>query len=191
LACYSFYPTKNLGALGDGGAVTGRDPDLLARVRTLREYGWTPAARYVSFVEGMNSRLDELQAAILRVFLPALAAENEHRRMLAAAYARCLPAGVVLPVEQPGCRHVYHLYVVRVPARDRVKEKLAARGIGTGIHYPMPIHLQPAYRDVVVVPAPLHATEQAAEEILSLPMHPGLTVDDVHHVAEVLADVLD
>ncbi len=190
LACYSFYPTKNLGALGDGGAVTGNDADLLARLRSLREYGWSAAERYVSFVEGMNSRLDELQAAILRVFLQHLDAENEQRRRLAAAYAACLPPGVVLPVEQPGCRHVYHLYVVRVPQRDRVREQLAARGIGTGIHYPMPIHLQPAYRDVVVAPAPLLATERAAEEILSLPMHPGMTVDDVHQVAEALADAL-
>jgi dTDP-4-amino-4,6-dideoxygalactose transaminase len=191
LACYSFYPTKNLGALGDGGAVTGNDADLLARVRALREYGWSAAARYVSFVEGMNSRLDELQAAILRVFLQHLDAENAQRRRLAAAYAACLPPGVVLPVEQPGCRHVYHLYVVRVPQRDRVRERLAERGIGAGIHYPMPIHLQPAYRDVVVAPAPLLATERAAEEILSLPMHPGMTVDDVQQVAEALADVLD
>ncbi len=190
LACYSFYPTKNLGALGDGGAVTSRDPDLLARVRALREYGWTPAARYVSFSEGLNSRLDELQAAILRVFLPALDGENEQRRRLAAEYARLLPAGVVLPVEQPGCRHVYHLYVVRVPERDRVRDALAAQGIGTGIHYPTPIHLQPAYREVVELPAPLSVTERAAEEILSLPMHPSMTVEDVQQVAAALTDVL-
>lgn len=190
LACYSFYPTKNLGALGDGGAVTGRDLELLARVRTLREYGWTPAARYISFSEGLNSRLDELQAAILRVFLPALERENEQRRQLAAEYARTLPADVVLPVEQPGCRHVYHLYVVRVAERDRVRDALAAQGIGTGIHYPVPIHLQPGYRDVVVVPAPLTATERAAEEILSLPLHPGMTVDAVHAVAAALAGAL-
>jgi dTDP-4-amino-4,6-dideoxygalactose transaminase len=190
LACYSFYPTKNLGALGDGGAVTGRDPELLARVRTLREYGWTPAARYISFSEGLNSRLDEIQAAILRVFLLALERENEQRRQLAAEYAHTLPAGVAPPVEQPGCRHVYHLYVVRVAARDRVRQELAAQGIGTGIHYPMPIHLQPGYRDVVVVPAPLTATERAAEEILSLPLHPGMTVDDVAQVAAALANTL-
>ena len=190
LACYSFYPTKNLGALGDGGAVTGRDLELLARVRTLREYGWKPAARYISFSEGLNSRLDELQAAILRVFLPALERENEQRRQLAAEYARTLPADVVLPVEQPGCRHVYHLYVVRVAERDRVRDALAAQGIGTGIHYPVPIHLQPGYRDVVVVPAPLTATERAAEEILSLPLHPDMTVDAVHAVAAALAGAL-
>jgi dTDP-3-amino-3,4,6-trideoxy-alpha-D-glucose transaminase len=190
LACFSFYPTKNLGALGDGGAVTSRDPDLLARVRSLREYGWTPTARYISFVEGMNSRLDELQAAILRVFLPHLDAENAQRRALAAAYAGHLPAGIVLPVEQPGCRHVYHLYVVRVPERDRVRDLLAQCGVGAGIHYPVPVHLQPGYRDAVVVPAPLTATERAAEEILSLPMHPGMTVDDVAQVAAALADAL-
>ena len=190
LACYSFYPTKNLGALGDGGAVTSNDEGLLARVRALREYGWSANERYVSYSEGMNSRLDELQAAVLRVFLTHLDAENEQRRRLAAAYAACLPADVVLPVEQPGFRHVYHLYVVRVRERDEVRAQLAARGIGTAIHYPVPIHLQPAYRDIVTTPAPLTATEQAAEEILSLPMHPALSIDDVHRVAEALADVL-
>ncbi len=175
LACFSFYPTKNLGALGDGGAVTGRDEALLARVRLLREYGWTPQDRYVSMVEGTNSRLDELQAAILRVKLGRLDEDNQARQALAAIYASRLPPGITAPVEHRQARHVYHLYVVRVPERDRVRALLAEAGIGTGIHYPVPVHQQPAYRGGAVVAGPLPETERAAQEILSLPMFPGLT----------------
>ena len=194
LACFSFYPTKNLGALGDGGAVTGQDADLLDRVRLLREYGWTPTARYVSQVEGVNSRLDELQAAILRVRLRHLDAQNEVRRRLAALYDKLLPSAVVRPVELPGCKHVYHLYVVRVPAsvaeRDHVRRELEAAGIGTGIHYPVPVHRQPAYSGGQVRADRLPATEQAAEEILSLPMYPALTDAQVEEVTAGLAGAL-
>jgi dTDP-3-amino-3,4,6-trideoxy-alpha-D-glucose transaminase len=190
LACFSFYPTKNLGAIGDGGAVVGSDASLLDKVRLLREYGWTPAARYISQVEGINSRLDELQAAILRARLAHLEADNAARRTLAAHYADLLPPGVVKPVERPGCRHVYHLYVVRVPERDRVRARLAEAGVGTAIHYPVPVHMQPAYRSGAVVARGLHATERAAEEILSLPLHPALTEEQVRKVAETLASVL-
>lgn len=190
LACFSFYPTKNLGAIGDGGAVVGSDDGLLEKVRLLREYGWTPAARYVSQVEGMNSRLDELQAAILRARLAHLAADNETRRRLAALYGATLPAGAVKPVELPGCRHVYHLYVVRVPERARVRAKLAEAGIGTAIHYPVPVHLQPAYQGGAVVARDLRETERAADEILSLPLHPALTEAQVLRVAEAVAAAL-
>ena len=175
LACFSFYPTKNLGALGDGGAVTGMDEALLARVRLLREYGWTPQDRYVSMVEGTNSRLDEIQAAILRVKLGRLDEDNRARQALAAIYALRLPPDISAPVEHRQAWHVYHLYVVRVPERDRVRSVLAEAGIGTGIHYPVPVHHQPAYRDGVVMAGPLAETERAAQEILSLPMFPGLT----------------
>jgi len=190
LACFSFYPTKNLGAIGDGGAVVGSDPDLLAKVRLLREYGWTPLARYVSQIEGVNSRLDELQAAILRVKLRYLDAENAVRRALAVAYAAHLPAVIGRPVEQAGCRHVYHLYVVRVAGRDAVRARLAEAGIGTGIHYPVPVHLQPAYRSDALVARDLRETERAAGEILSLPMHPALTVEQVRQVATAVAAAL-
>ena len=186
LACFSFYPTKNLGALGDGGAVVGSDQTLLDRVRLLREYGWTPQARYVSAVEGVNSRLDELQAALLRVKLRYLEQENELRRSLALVYATNLPPGVALPVERPNCRHVYHLYVVRVAHRDEVRAELAARGIGSAIHYPVPVHLQPAYQGGIVTAGRLPETERAAAEILSLPMHPALTAAQVEHIAQVL-----
>jgi dTDP-4-amino-4,6-dideoxygalactose transaminase len=190
LACFSFYPTKNLGAIGDGGAVVGSDESLLAKVRLLREYGWTPTTRYVSQVEGVNSRLDELQAAVLGARLAHLEADNAARRTLAAHYADLLPPDVVKPVERPGCRHVYHLYVVRVPERDRVRARLAEAGIGTAIHYPVPVHMQPAYRSGAVVARGLHATERAADEILSLPLHPALTEEQVRKVAEAVAAAL-
>ena len=191
LACFSFYPTKNLGALGDGGAVTGQDSALLERVRLLREYGWTPAQRYVSQVEGVNSRLDELQAAILRVRLRHLDAQNEARRQLAAHYAELLPPAVVRPVELAGCKHVYHLYVVRIPAgvaeRDQVRRQMDAAGVGTGIHYPVPVHRQPAYAGDQVRAGRLPVTEQAADEILSLPMYPTLAAVQAERVAAALA----
>ncbi|MBX3052544.1 MAG: DegT/DnrJ/EryC1/StrS family aminotransferase [Caldilineaceae bacterium] len=180
LACFSFYPTKNLGALGDGGAVAGNDPALLERVRLLREYGWKPENRYVSEIEGMNSRLDEMQAAILRVKLAHLDGWNEHRRGLAEIYATHLPASVVKPVARPGCRHVYHLYVVRSPDRDSLREKLRAAGVATGIHYPVPVHQQAAYRHLPRVSLPV--TEKVAGEILSLPMHSTLTAGQIEQV---------
>jgi dTDP-3-amino-3,4,6-trideoxy-alpha-D-glucose transaminase len=191
LACFSFYPTKNLGALGDGGAVVGQDPALLERVRLLREYGWTPQERYVSQIEGVNSRLDELQAAVLRVRLRHLDEENAARRQWAALYDKLLPPALVRPVELPGCKHVYHLYVVRIPAgvadRGHLRRQLEAAGIGTGIHYPVPIHRQPAYADGQVRAGALPLTEQAADEILSLPMYPALGAAQVERVAAALA----
>lgn len=190
LGCFSFYPTKNLGALGDGGAVVGRDRALIDRVRLLREYGWTPNARYVSQMRGMNSRLDELQAAILRVKLQHLEQWNTERRALAAAYATCLPAQLSKPIERPGCFHVYHLYVVRTPQRDALRAALQAVGIGTAIHYPVPIHQQPAYQDGSARWRDLRATEQLAQEILSLPLYPSLTVEAVQQVSAAIRTAL-
>jgi dTDP-4-amino-4,6-dideoxygalactose transaminase len=186
--CFSFYPTKNLGALGDGGAVVSTDADLAARIRLLREYGWTPQARYVSQMPGMNSRLDEMQAAILRVKLAYLDDWNTIRRQMAGCYADTLPAAVVQPVERPGCHHVYHLYVVRVPDREVVRAKLNSAGIASTIHYPVPIHKQPAYSAYASLS--LSQTEQAAAEILSLPMHPLLTTQQVEQVAAALHTAL-
>ncbi len=193
LACYSFYPTKNLGALGDGGAVTSNHPELLERLRLLREYGWTPQARYVSQVEGVNSRLDELQAAILRVRLRHLDAENARRRTLAALYDALLPNALKRPVASTDCRHVYHLYVVQHPHRDALRTRLADAGVGTGIHYPTPVHRQPAYQHGQVRAAALPVTECAAREVLSLPMYPALSEAQVGAVAvavtEAIADI--
>lgn len=186
LGCFSFYPTKNLGAFGDGGAVIGSDAALIERVRLQREYGWTPAARYVSMMAGRNSRLDELQAAILRVRLRHLTEENERRRALAALYAAELGAGITLPPERPACRHVYHLYVVRVQQRDALRERLAAAGVGTAIHYPVPVHLQPAYAGGGVVAHDLAVSERAAGEILSLPIYPHLSDEQARAVAAAL-----
>ena len=173
-AVFSFYPTKNLGALGDGGAVATNRPEVAERLRLLRQYGWRE--RYVSDVAGTNSRLDELQAAILRVRLGHLEAENAARRRLAARYDAAL-AGlpITLPAARPDDCPVYHLYVIRTAARDALAEHLRARGIGTGVHYPVPVHRQPAYAHLGYGPGSLPATEAAAAGVLSLPMYPDLT----------------
>jgi dTDP-4-amino-4,6-dideoxygalactose transaminase len=179
-AAFSFYPTKNLGALGDGGALTTDDSALAEKVRLLREYGWRE--RYVSEVPGFNSRLDELQAAVLRVKLRHLERHNALRRHLAEAYSAALAGAVVAPVTQANCLHAHHLYVVRASQRDRLRAFLAAHGIGAAIHYPVPIHLQPAYAEAKI-PAPLPVTEQAAGEVLSLPLYPQMLVGRVVEVA--------
>lgn len=179
LASFSFYPTKNLGALGDAGAVTGRDPALLEKVRLLRQYGWRK--RYVSDLHGRNSRLDELQAAILRVRLTRLEAENKRRNEIAAQYLAALTgAPLQLPVIAPDRTHTWHQFVVRTPKRDALQAHLAKHDILSGVLYPMPIHRQPAYHDASLS---LPQTEQACAEVLSLPLHPGLTNDDVARVA--------
>jgi dTDP-4-amino-4,6-dideoxygalactose transaminase len=182
IAAYSFYPTKNLGALGDGGAVMVDDPALAARVRLLRQYGWQE--RYVSHISGINSRLDELQAGILRVKLRYLDSENARRAELAAIYDQeLLGCSLLLPAPAPaGSRHVYHQYAVRTPNRDRLKDYLAERGIGTLVHYPVPVHLQPAYRERLPGCERLPESEEAARTVLSLPMYPELTEDAVHEV---------
>ena len=185
MACFSFYPTKNLGAIGDGGFVATDDPQLAENARLLREYGWRE--RYVSDVAGWNTRLDELQAAILRVKLRALDADNARRRCLAAMYDEWLAAcPVVLPMEMPYGQHVYHLYVVRAERRDALRVFLKERGIGSLIHYPVPVHLQPAYRGRLGDVGSLPETERAAREVLSLPMFPELTEAEVRQVAEAV-----
>ena len=186
LGCFSFYPTKNLGALGDGGAVVGRNPELIAKVRSLREYGWTSQARYISQAEGLNSRLDEIQAAILRAKLPYLDEWNALRRQLAAFYHTNLSTVVGLPVEQADCHHVYHLYVVRLPDRDLVRQKLTAAGVSSAIHYPAAVHQQPAYQGDNIVCHPLPHTEQAVREILTLPLYPQLSMAQAHQVVTAL-----
>lgn len=184
-AAFSFYPTKNLGACGDGGAVVTDDPATAERARMLREYGWQQ--RYTSLIRGLNSRLDELQAAILRVKLRYLDRWNEERRRLARLYSAALaPSGLRLPAEPEGGGHVYHLYVVRHPRRDELQSFLRARDIGTLIHYPLPVHLQPAYRDMGYAEGSLPETEAAAREVLSLPLFPELRDDEA---AEVCAAV--
>src|SRR5262249_55898453 len=158
VAAFSFYPTKNLGAIGDGGVIVTGDGDVARKAKLLREYGW--ASRYVSDIAGYNSRLDEVQAAILRVKLPHLDADNDARRRIADAYRSGLSGlGLELPQERDGNRHVYHLYVVRSPRRDALADRLRERNIHAGIHYPLPVHLQPAYKGRVRSAGPLAVTE--------------------------------
>lgn len=174
-SAFSFYPTKNLGALGDGGMVCTNDAGVREHALLLRQYGWRQ--RYISDVEGINSRLDPVQAAILRVGLARLDERNAARARIAATYDRALSdvAGIVTPVAGPGVAHVYHQYVVRSPDRDALAAWLRAEGIGCAIHYPAPVHLQPAYRGRFDRSGgTLERTEALAGEILSLPMYPQL-----------------
>ncbi|PTY05897.1 erythromycin biosynthesis sensory transduction protein eryC1 [Opitutaceae bacterium EW11] len=182
LAAFSFYPTKNVGALGDGGAITARDSALADRVRLIRQYGWK--TRYVAEMPGRNSRLDELQAAILRVKLAHLDAENAVRRKLAGRYLERLKNSPLrLPQTAAGVEHAYHQFVVRTPKRDALKDHLQTRGIACGVLYPIPIHHQPAYRDVDLS---LPETEKACAEVLCLPCHPGLSLGDIDSVCDAI-----
>lgn len=186
VACFSFYPTKNLGAMGDGGFVATNNPAVYERLNLLRQYGWRE--RYVSDIAGWNTRLDELQAAILRVKLRHLDEDNGQRRQLAAIYNELLFGVVTLPIELVDTEHVYHLYVIRHPQRDALMRHLAERGIGTAIHYPVPIHLQPAYCGRLGDVGTLPETEKAAKEIISLPMYPELGEDAVLAVANAIRE---
>lgn len=179
-AAYSFYPTKNLGALGDGGAVFTRDKDIAERVRLLRQYGWRQ--RYISEIPGRNSRLDELQAAILRVKLRHLDGENATRRALVSRYLQQLAGSPLrLPGVAAGAEPVWHQFAVRTPRREALQAHLASRDIHCGVLYPMPIHQQPAYADAAVH---LPETEQACREVLCLPVHPALATGDIDRVSD-------
>lgn len=184
IACFSFYPTKNLGAIGDGGMVVTSDEALAVEARLIREYGW--AERYISYKKGWNTRLDELQAAILRVKLEGLDADNARRRTHAAAYGAALASTrLALPVSRPEASPVYHLYVVRAARRNELQAFLKERGVGALIHYPAPVHMQPAYRSLPGA-GNLPETERAAAEVLSLPMYPELRGDELETVIEAV-----
>lgn len=178
-AAFSFYPTKNLGAIGDGGAVTTSDDELAARIRSIREYGWV--RRYISDCEGVNSRLDEMQAAILRVKLRTLPAQIVRRRELGALYAKLLEGCEVVtaPVCSDGCEHAYHLHVIQCARRDALMEHLKSRGIPVALHYPAAIHQQLGYADHTAKSPPLPVTEALMSRILTLPLHPHLTDEAV------------
>ncbi len=188
VAAFSFYPTKNLGALGDGGLVAADDEAIADRLRALREYGWRD--RYISDMPGLNSRLDEIQAAVLRVKLVTLDADNARRQTIAAAYDRGFGAcGITLPQRRPDTSHIFHQYVVRSPNREALRTILAAKGIGVAVHYPMAVHQQPAYAGRLAIgPAGLAASEAAAHEVLSLPMFPQLGDADVVRVIAAVHD---
>lgn len=185
-ACFSFYPTKNLGAVGDGGMVRFRHEAAAIKGRKLREYGWG-IQRFSSEFPGINSRLDELQAAILGAKLPYLDGWVARRRQIAAIYAKGLSgSSLSLPVCKLKTEHAYHLYVVRTLNRDGLRKHLGERGIGSGIHYPLPTHLMPAYANRVPVSGTMANTENITKSILSLPMHPHLTNEQLHTVCETV-----
>ncbi len=182
LGCFSFYPSKNLGAYGDGGMVVTNDHELAKRVWMLRNYG--QRKRYYHDIKGFNSRLDELQAAFLRKKLKHLNKWNERRRQLAQIYNDNLCKTVIKPIEKDFAYHIYHLYVIRCQQRDELQKFLMENEIQTLIHYPVPVHLQQAYQDLNVKPGSLPITEQYAAEIVSLPMYQELTDDNVFYVAD-------
>jgi len=189
-AAFSFYPGKNLGACGEAGAVTTSEPALAERVRMLRDHGQVEKYRHVC--EGTNARLDALQAAALRIKLRRLDAGNASRRRVAAWYGERLAGGALrLPEELPDRHHVYHLYVVRHPERERLREALAAAGIGCGLHYPVPLHLQPAYAALGHQPGDFPVAERWAAQCLSLPIFPEMTEAQVERVCRVLRRATD
>jgi dTDP-4-amino-4,6-dideoxygalactose transaminase len=187
VGCFSFYPTKNLSAYGDGGLVVTDDPDLAAALDVLRNHGRRRGSLYYYDRVGFNSRLDELQAAILRVKLRHLPAWTERRREIAALYNALLAqAPVTLPVEAEGVYHVYHQYTIRAPQRDALQEALAREGIATMIYYPLPLHLQALYRGLGLAEGSLPEAERAAREVLSLPIYPQMTDQQVVQVAQAV-----
>jgi len=185
-ACFSFYPGKNLGAWGDGGAVFSRSRGLIEHIRMRANHG--RRAKYEHEFIGVNSRLDGLQAAILRVKLRHLAEWNEKRRKVAAWYDELLDGldGIQLPVVADEAEHVFHLYVVQTSERDHVLDRLHKRGIQAGIHYPIPVHEQPAYAHLEIAPTSLPVTHALAQHVLSLPIYPEMTMEQVETVVEVL-----
>jgi len=187
LGCFSFYPTKNLGAIGDGGMVTTADNELAARLCRLRQYGWNDSRETQE--AGLNSRLDSLQAAILRVKLPHLDADNARRAAIARMYSEALaklPLG--LPIPRAGTGHAYHLYVVVSDARDKLLHHLTREGINVGVHYPVPVHRQKGYGERAIISKDgLPVTEWLAGRVLSLPIFPELTDDDVGQVIRALS----
>lgn len=184
-AGWSFYPGKNLGALGDGGAVTTNDPALAERIRVLRNYG--SKVKYYNLEKGFNSRLDELQAALLRAKLPHLDAWNARRARIAGFYLRELrEAGLILPHVPEEMTPCWHLFVVRAPRREALQAHLKAQGIGTMIHYPVPPHLQAAYRELGLPPGSFPISEAIHREVLSLPIGPHLSLEDAARVVEAV-----
>ncbi len=191
IACFSFYPTKNLGAFGDGGMVITDKTDIYDKVMMLRDYG--RKGRYEHIVKGYNTRLDTVQAVVLSAKLKRLDEWNRMRQQVAAWYREELDGvnGLRVPCAGDDRTHVYHLYVVRVSQRDRVLEKLNAEGVGSLIHYPIPVHLQPAYQDAGYKRGDFPVAETIADEIISLPMFPHMSREQVTSVAETLKKILN
>lgn len=190
LACFSFYPPKNLGAFGEGGMITGSNEELMDKARVLRAHGEKP--KNTHHVVGFNYRLEALQAAILNVKLKKLDKWNEMRRNAAKKYNEVLDGieGLILPKEMPYAKHIYHLFVARVQERDKVQNFLKENEIFTGQHYPVPVHLQPASSFFGFKQGDFPVAEKLAKEIFSLPMHPFLTEEEIEFVGEKLKEVL-
>lgn len=188
VATFSFFPGKNLGAFGDAGAVVTRDPDVRAKLAARRDHGRREKYKHDFF--GRNSRLDPLQAAVLRVKLPHLDTWNEGRRRVAARYHELLPREVERVQVTPSCEPVYHQYVVRHPLRDKIRAGLAEAGIDAGVHYPIPVHKQPAWRARGFKEITLPVTERAADEVLSLPVYPELSDAQIARVVEAIKSSL-
>jgi dTDP-4-amino-4,6-dideoxygalactose transaminase len=189
-ACFSFYPGKNLGAWGDGGAVFSKNADMIDTIDRRANHG--RSEKYIHDLKGINSRLDTLQAAVLRVKLRHLTEWNAARRRVASEYDK-LFAGenrIVRPVTHPRAEHVFHLYVVQVDERDRVRERLNKAGIGAGVHYPVPVHEQPAFRDLGYAPDDLPHSSQTAKRVLSLPIYPEMTRAQIERVASALIEAV-
>jgi dTDP-4-amino-4,6-dideoxygalactose transaminase len=187
--CFSFYPSKNLGACGEGGAVVTSDAKLAERIRLLRNHG--SVSKYQHRFPGYNFRMEGLQGAVLAVKLHHLDEWNHRRRMLAEHYNRLLAgSAVIAPAEMPYARHVYHLYVIQADDRETLRRQLAEEGIETGLHYPIPLHLQEAYRSLGYRRGDFPVSERLAERALSLPMYPDLTFEAVEHVASPILEFL-
>lgn len=185
IGAFSFYPTKNLGAFGDAGMVVTDDPELAGRVLSLRQYGWK--ARNISEEIGINSRLDEIQAAVLRIKLGYLNRWNIRRIELAARYSELLTGlDLTMPVAPQGYQHVFHQYVIRTAERDQLKQYLADKGIQTQIHYPLPIHMQPAFSKFGRGEGSFPESERACKEVLSLPLYPEMSDDMLERVSDAI-----
>lgn len=184
IGCFSFYPGKNLGAFGDAGAIVINNEELYITARALRDHGRLPHEKYSHTFEGMNERLDEIQAAILNVKLKYLDTWVKKRRENAKLYNELLQDVVEIPHQAKNCEHSYHLYVIRTKKRDELMEHLAKKEIATGIHYPIPLHLQPAYKHLDLKKGLLPVTEKLSEEILSLPMYPELSPEQIEYICK-------
>jgi len=183
IGCFSFYPTKNLGCYGDGGAIITNDNKIADMIEKLRNYG--EERKYYNVYKGFNSRLDELQAAILRVKLKHLDAWNAKRRKHAIKYNELLrDTGLKLPLEQKGRKHIYHIYAIASEKRDELQKFLLKEGIETSVHYPLPIHLQPAYKGLGIKKNSLPVSEKASQQVLSLPIYPELAEEDIVKTGE-------
>jgi dTDP-4-amino-4,6-dideoxygalactose transaminase len=186
-AAFSFYPTKNLGAIGDGGAIVTNSPQVFENILALRQYGWHQ--RYISDIPGVNSRLDELQAAFLRIKLRELDKDNARRNEIAKKYSIAFQnLDLKLPAFIPNTYHTYHLYVIQSENRDKLAKFLEAKNVGTALHYPLPIHLQPAYKGRIKGGEELQQTELLYENILSIPMFPELSDEEVKRVISAILE---